>query len=98
MSATKPFPTQRPWSGGSNSRLKLETALSWLEVPLKFATSGDKRPERPEDVVPGSAVAGASADVWRGLRRAPWLWAAGPEPTVVLWPVARVATPVCAAA
>src|SRR5215469_13166262 len=38
-STTKPLPTQRPWSGGSNSRPKLVTALSWLLTPLKLLKS-----------------------------------------------------------
>src|SRR3954470_8177724 len=47
-SRTKPFPTQRPWSGGSNSALKLVTSLSRLLVPLKFRSN-----------VPAGAAVGA---------------------------------------
>src|SRR3954464_1403683 len=37
-SRTNPLPTQRPWSGGSNSAPKFVTALSRLLTPLKLRT------------------------------------------------------------
>src|ERR1700722_11742647 len=57
-SSTKPLPSHRPWSGGSNVCSKLVTWLSRLLTPLKLT--------RAELVAAAAAASDADADAGAG--------------------------------